>query len=94
MIANINYRGKFLEPVSQFPFTVGRPCQYVHKCQDYTIVIFTTGNCRIMGCKHELDESTLPFKIAILGINSVTVTASVYKKVIFISVNYIIIYLD
>ena len=75
MIANINYRGKMLESTDRFKFSPVKPCQYVHKCDNYTIVMFRTGSIRIMGCKKELDYSTLPFKMKIYGIQSMTICA-------------------
>ena len=81
MITNINYRGKFLESTSQFKFKDGKPRQYVHKCDQGTIVVFQSGKCRIMGCKQELDFSRLPFKIENLGIQSLSLTINLFMKI-------------
>lgn len=81
MISNINYRGKFQESVDQFKFNCGKPRQYVVKCPNCTLVIFQTGNCRIMGCKTEINFKKLPYKIQNLGIQSVTVTDNLHRSV-------------
>jgi TATA-box binding protein (TBP) (component of TFIID and TFIIIB) len=75
MLANINYHGQVLESVNHLKFSY-KPAQYVLKCKDYTLVIFRSGKCRIMGCKKPLDESSLPMKIFSIRIQSVTVTAN------------------
>ena len=72
MIVNINYMGEILEITSQFKFGSWKPRQYVYKCKDYSIIVFRSGKCRIMGCKKELDLSTLPFKIHVEKVQSVT----------------------
>ena len=51
MIANINYSGVINESIGHLKFNSWKPKQYVHKYIDYTIVIFQTKKCRIMGCK-------------------------------------------
>ena len=81
MIVNINYSGELLESTSQFLFSVWKPKQFVQKCDGYTIVIFKTGKCRIMGCKTRLLQSTLPFKINNIKIQSITVTKDLGKSV-------------
>jgi len=80
MLANINYKG-VVKVQKDFDFNYGRPRQCVKKCGTYTIVIFQTGRCRVMGCKKPLDESTLPFPIKNLTIQSVTVTSDL-KRII------------
>jgi len=80
MLANINYKG-IVQVQKDFEFTYGRPRQCVKKFGNYTIVIFQTGRCRVMGCKKPLDETTLPFTIKHLTIQSVTVTSDL-KRVI------------
>ena len=86
MIVNINYKGKFLESVDKFSFSDWKPRQYVQKCNDFTLVVFATGSCRIMGCKKELDITTLPYKIKVLKIQSMTVTANMSQSVkLFVS---------
>ena len=49
MIANINYKGQVdKEIISKMKFPIGKPCQVVEKTDKYTIILFQTGNCRLM----------------------------------------------
>jgi TATA-box binding protein (TBP) (component of TFIID and TFIIIB) len=92
MLASINYRGRVTEPVNHLSFGI-KPPQYIQKCQGYTLVIFRSGKCRIMGCKKPLDlipsgksfvasiHVNMPYRIEIDGIQSITVTASLSKMV-------------
>ena len=81
MIVNINYSGQFLENTNLLKFSTWKPKQYIHKCKDYTIIIFKSGKCRIMGCKTELLISTLPFKINNIKIQSLTISESLGETV-------------
>jgi TATA-box binding protein (TBP) (component of TFIID and TFIIIB) len=81
MLVNINYKGKLLESTKDFKFSNWKPRQYIHKCKDYTLVIFQNGTCRIMGCKKKLDERTLPFRIKVERIQSVTVSENLNQSI-------------
>lgn len=81
MLANINYRGTLLTSTKQFDFGTWKPRQFVYKCCEYTIIIFQSGKCRIMGCKKELNHSTLPFQIKVDGIQSLTICANLGQVV-------------
>ena len=74
MIVNINYSGLCLEKMNTLKFNDWKPNQYVQKCKDYTLVIFKSGKCRIMGCKTRLVTSSLPLKITNIKIQSLTVS--------------------
>ena len=74
MISNINYKGFLREGIEKLEFKTWKPLQCVMKYKDYTIVIFKSGKCRIMGCKKELDISTLPLPITIEKILGVSIT--------------------
>jgi TATA-box binding protein (TBP) (component of TFIID and TFIIIB) len=92
MISNINYKGRVTESVNHLLFSI-KPPQFVQKCEGYTLVIFKTGKCRIMGCKKPLDlvpsgksfipsmYVNMPYRIEIDGIQSITVTANLNKMV-------------
>ena len=76
MLANINYRGRVTECISGLPFNQWKPRQYVHKCPDFTCILFPSGKCRIMGCRKPITtDSKLPFGIIIDRIQSITVTS-------------------
>jgi len=81
MLVNINYKGKIVESLKGFKFGDWKPQQYVYRCKDYTIVIFKSGSCRIMGCKKILDESKLPFKIIVNGIQSITTSIDLRRRI-------------
>jgi hypothetical protein len=68
MIVNINYRGQFLDSLSNLEFGSWKPQQFV-------------GKCRIMGCKSELKTETLPFRIGSICIQSITVVNDLKQKV-------------
>jgi TATA-box binding protein (TBP) (component of TFIID and TFIIIB) len=76
MIANINYKGSApVSRISHLDFGYRKPQQFVQKCEKYTIIIFRTGNCRVMGCKTALSSTEeFPFGITIERIQSITVT--------------------
>lgn len=76
MIANINYKGVVTDNLDKFQFNrIGKPKQYIYRDLNFTILIFKTGNCRIMGCRKPLTDFTkLPFGIEIKSLQSMTVT--------------------
>lgn len=77
MLSNINYRGQILDSIKHLKFTY-KPAQCVQKYKDYTLVIFRSGQCRIMGCKKPL--TTVPYNIDSIQIQSITVTVNLGKK--------------
>ena len=74
MLTNINYKGHTKESVDHLEFNRGKPRQCVLKYQDYKIIMFPTGNCRIMGCKRIIKEEELPYNIKIEKIQSLSIT--------------------
>jgi TATA-box binding protein (TBP) (component of TFIID and TFIIIB) len=70
-----------MESTKQFKFNCIKPRQYVEKHSQYTLVIFQTGNCRIMGCKKEIDLLNLPYKITNVILQSVTVTIDLEQQI-------------
>jgi len=81
MIVNINYSGVINESINHLKFNSWKPKQYVHKYIDYTIVIFQTKKCRIMGCKKPLVYDSLPYKIDNIKLQSLTITSNVGQTV-------------
>ena len=73
-LVNINYKGFTNENIENLPFNKWKPRQYVCKYPNYSIIIFKSGKCRIMGCKKPITDEMLPFSIKILKIQSLTVT--------------------
>lgn len=74
-IVNINDVCFPLKEFSHLQFGSGSPRMHIHKCDDYTILVFSSGKCRIMGCKIALTSSDiLPFGVTISRIQSITVT--------------------
>lgn len=80
MLSNINYKGHTKENLDSLQFGY-KPKQCVLKYSNYTIIIFPSGKCRIMGCKQPLERIELPFKINVDGIQSVTVTHNLNVKI-------------
>lgn len=88
MLTNINYRGRVLENVDHLPFRQQPPRMYVHNCaksnggvgggdENFKLVIFPSGKCRIMGCKKPLHNfDSLPFRVQITNIMSASITFS------------------
>ena len=79
VITNINYKAFPISDTERFKFCTTTPQQCVIKTGEYTIIIFRTGSCRIMGCKKE--PTNLPFNIKIERIQSLTVTSDYGKKI-------------
>ena len=77
MNSNINYKG-FVNPsaVRGMEFSTWKPRQYVDRTGPYTIVFFSSGKCRIMGCKTPLNIKLLQYPIINIQVQSVTVTKS------------------
>ena len=74
MIVNINYSGQLCGSTKHLKFRKFKPIQFIEKCDDYTIIIFKSGKCRIMGCKKKLCYlKPLRFKIENIKVQSVTV---------------------
>ena len=90
MISNINYKGFMEGDMSELVFSEKRPQQCVRKFDEYTIIFFRSRKCRIMGCKKELDITTLPFNITIERIQSITVTTSIGHQVNLFNLSQII----
>ena len=74
-LVNINYKARVLENVDKLPFNKWKPRQFVKKCPDFSIIIFPTGKCRIMGCKKPIECFNIerPFKIKVETIQSLTI---------------------
>ena len=63
MITNINYIVKAVEPVDHLPFRNSLPQMYVHKTQEYTLILFKSGQGRLMGCKQPLTKQLGAFNL-------------------------------
>ena len=81
MLLNINYKGKLTVGIEDLDYGVYKPQQCVLRYPEYTIVVFRSGSCRVMGCKTELDISRLPLPIKIEKIQSVTISFSYSQKI-------------
>lgn len=83
MISNINYKAKTMkENINHLDFNVGKPQQLVFKYDEYTIILFKNGSCRIMGCKKAIyDNTVLPFGIEIERIQSIVVTFDIRHEI-------------
>jgi TATA-box binding protein (TBP) (component of TFIID and TFIIIB) len=79
MISNINYKAKAsVEAISHLDYGIKKPQQYIQKCPKYKIIIFRSGNCRVMGCKKPLhDNEKFPFGIKIQRIQSITISENI-----------------
>ena len=78
MISNINYRGYIRKAaIDQMKFNNWKPRQCVIKMDDFTLVIFQSGKCRIMGCKKPISQHRIQvkdIKVTVECIQSITVT--------------------
>mgnify|MGYP003406514703 FL=1 len=82
MIQNINYKGNVSESVVKtLVFSKGKPQQFVDKKGKYTIIIFRSGKCRIMGCKKPLKKKYLQYPINDIVLQSSTLTVDLGEKV-------------
>ena len=82
-LVNINYKCKMLETIENLVFNPWKPRQHIYKCSEYTIIVFPTGNCRIMGCKSPLQSKIIyePYKILIERIQSITVVGNINQSI-------------
>ena len=82
-LVNINYKARILDNVDDLPFNAWKPRQCIIKCPTYTLVIFPTGNCRLMGCKTPINSEYLnePFNIRIDRIQSITVVGKINETI-------------
>lgn len=83
MITNINYRGEVSREVTnKMSFPIGKPCQVVVKSDNYKIIFFKTGKCRIMGCKKPLEPHDLKqYEIKNIQMQSLTVVVNMGVKI-------------
>ena len=87
-ITNINYKCRVLDDVSNLPFSLTSPQMYIHKCDDFKILIFPSGKCRIMGCKVPITElPQLPFRIVIEKLMSVSVVLDLKESINLINLS-------
>lgn len=63
----------------EFPYS--KPQQIVDRTKKHTVLIFKSGNCRIMGCKKPIRMQDLQYNIKNIKIQSITVTANVEQKI-------------
>lgn len=84
MITNINYRGKLVPgEVEKLTYLNGPPpCQRVLKTAFGTLVIFKTGNFRLMGAKTPIEDfSVLPLRAEYLRLQSMSASADLGEQV-------------
>ena len=83
MIVNINYAGHFLGDIEKLSFSRSSPQMHVLKCKNFTIVLFRSKKCRIMGCRKPLANlNELPYPIKLHRIASATATFSIGRSII------------
>ena len=82
-LVNINYKARILDDVDKLSYNAWKPRQCIIKCTNFTLVIFPTGNCRLMGCKAPITSEYLtdPFNIKIERIQSITVVGKINESV-------------
>lgn len=82
-IRNINYRGCILDNIDHLPFRKTPPLMYVQNCNDFKLIIFKSGKCRLMGCKQPWQRiiQTIPYRMSNLRIMSATVTFNLEHKI-------------
>ncbi len=81
-IVTVNYMGRVLDDVSNLPFRPCQPNMYVHKTDQYKIIIFPSKKCHIWGCRESIKTlSNLPFNIVINRIMSMTITLDIGKAI-------------
>ena len=82
MIKNINYKGRIDgNIIRDMEFSTWKPRQHVDRSGPYTIILFKSGQCRIMGCKIPLDVTLLKYPITNIKVQSVTITMKLGKTV-------------
>ena len=60
-VCNINYAGLLInkERITTVPFRRHAPQMYVKKYENFTLLLFKSGKCRLMGCKRPLPTRLL-----------------------------------
>jgi len=81
MISNINFKGFISdnELLRNLDYGTYKPQQCIKRYEEYTIVIFKSGKCRIMGCKSEPQNLTFP--IHNIELQSITVTLDMCQSI-------------
>lgn len=78
-IINRNYKGRVTSDISKLKFPIGKPPQLVFKKNYSTLIVFPTGNCRLMGRASQIPR--FPVKFEILGLQSQTLTLQLSSDV-------------
>lgn len=77
MIVNINYKGKVSQEITnRLNFPIGKPAQFIDKSGKYTIIIFKSGSCRIMGCKKPIEMDSLQYDIKNIRLQSLSIVVN------------------
>ena len=83
MITNINYVAQAIDPVDHLPFRNTPPYMFTKKTTNYTLVMFRSGKCRLMGCQTAIMKSNVlvieSIRIRIERIQSASATFNVAK---------------
>jgi TATA-box binding protein (TBP) (component of TFIID and TFIIIB) len=84
-IVNINYKGKIACKISTLNFSKQRssPQQLVYNCANgEKLLVFTSGKCRLMGCKTPIcSTSDLPIPVMLTNISSITLVMKLDKSI-------------
>ena len=81
MITCINYSGLMLDSMDSFEFRYYKPQQCLKKYENYSMVFFRSGKCRIMGCKKALDITTLPYNIKNIQLQSISIVEKIGQMI-------------
>lgn len=82
MLANINYKCRLDRDVlSSMNFPIGKPAQIIDRCSKYTIVMFRSGKCRIMGCKKPVKLEKIPYNVKDVKLQSITITTDLKQTI-------------
>ena len=85
-LVNINYRGRIVRGIKNLKISRNPPCQALLKVPGkYTLIVFSSGKCRLMGCKQPIRNAFITVNMVTMRIDSVqsmTVTADMQKTFI------------
>lgn len=90
-LVNINYKCKIVEGRETLNFSNRTPCQAIIRIPNkYTLIVFPSGNARLMGCKAPIESSCVKIDqitVLIKCIQSVTVVVDMRRTFNLINVS-------
>ena len=88
-IVNINYKGKVACKMGELKFPKHQPSpqQLVYNCTNgEKLLVFTSGKCRLMGCKIPIcSTADLPIPVMLTNISSITLVMKLDESINLIS---------